>query len=802
MTNVLFKKPLLATAIVSALSVAAPSALAQSTNWVQGNYLGYNKQACFTNADAVQLVADVVASGANTYVYHLVEQRTQGYVDGNAWRDYQCPTQDTTFARMEQVISDLNQHNIDVWVDFQGLTTEAPSLSSTNPDNGKNSKDSYIHFANEIGRLKDIYPNLKAYSIDDFSLRLSDNGDTCPTDQYECMTIAESNHLRSLAGIDFYPTVYIKKDMVTQAATSGETLQFDGILFPYIYHSQYDTTPGENFQLYRSDTLVEQIDQLKSMYQKPVYVDLYASTYDSTPNGNFSTHQSETEYVQEIAMTAREKADGLIMYYLLSDHSQNAVYGIMCDSASLPAEEHADKKQVMNHWYAQWATENFSQNKADHEFSMVELTNVRHIDEYDIVSAETYVWKDAQGNIKTDASGNPRHITRRCPTATPTKTSFDQQAYDTQWGRIANADMSQFNGPFNSVAMDIDGDDIDEVVSLYRKPGLAGAHVFNTNGATRSLSHAAGRNGATVWSGLNMDNLVTSAAGDFNGDGKDQLAMFFDRDNSRQQIWMAGQSGGSLMPEIQLATHAEGSAFHANNQTFNFDYVKHAVAGRFMSGNEEQLVTLYTNDQGYQGLFIFTWDNANNRFNHWKLATQIGTSQIDFSKIISVHAANVDTDERKELVILFDLGGATAVAEYQFDDQGVATLQHNPRILSTFAPDKIAHAKMGNFITDLAVPNPAHAGTKKLVQFNDNHDDLAIYFNYGQGDYGLFYLYPLPNSTKPFEVLRGDYAAGKWRSLNLDEKQLDSIISGNFHAESADDASTQMRDEMMLLKRN
>ena len=151
----------------------------------------------------------------------------------------------------------------------------------------------YVRWAEELGKLSAKYPNLVAFSIDDFVHNLKTY-----TPEYTAEMVAALK--KGNPRLQFIPCCYYRQ--TTPDFVKSYEPYLDGVLFPYRAESE-----GGNLQ---NATLVEQeIASLRGLFKgdMPMYIDVYLTAHSRLG-------ASTAEYVQETVKRGKQAADGVLIY--------------------------------------------------------------------------------------------------------------------------------------------------------------------------------------------------------------------------------------------------------------------------------------------------------------------------------------------------------------------------------------------------------------------------------------------------------------------------------------------------------
>ena len=221
-------------------------------------------------ADLTKLVTQLKDLNANTYNW-LIWHNEQD------WDDLQL------------FLPVALKEKIAVWVTVVPPSESKPKAKWNSEPYGLD----YIKWSKEIAKLSAVYPNLVAFSIDDFVHNLQ-----FYTPEYVQQMRAEmKKHNPSLL---FIPCSYYRQITNDFAKNYGPLI--DGLLFPYRAESE-----GANLQ---NPNLVDsEIAHLRTLFKErmPIYIDIYLTAHSrlgaTTPS-----------YVEDLLKKSKEHADGVLIY--------------------------------------------------------------------------------------------------------------------------------------------------------------------------------------------------------------------------------------------------------------------------------------------------------------------------------------------------------------------------------------------------------------------------------------------------------------------------------------------------------
>lgn len=194
------------------------------------------------------------------------------------------------------------------------------------------------------------------------------------------------------------------------------------------------------------------------------------------------------------------------------------------------------------------------------------------------------------------------------------------------------------------VAGNFDGESYDDLVSVYRYSSGYRIHMRPSNGSSFHSTY--------TWfddANYNFDDVVSIVSGDYNNDGKDDLALLHrDDNNSRIDILMS--NGSKFILDQSM------SRFSRNNSSYNMQNVKHTLSGDFNGDGYDDLALFYSYQNSSQ-INIFLNNTVNgfdNSVKSWYYKTILHTDFAHFDNVPFAVSGDFNNDKCEDIAFLFD----------------------------------------------------------------------------------------------------------------------------------------------------
>ncbi|MFA7244328.1 MAG: VCBS repeat-containing protein [Patescibacteria group bacterium] len=175
-----------------------------------------------------------------------------------------------------------------------------------------------------------------------------------------------------------------------------------------------------------------------------------------------------------------------------------------------------------------------------------------------------------------------------------------QKLFDSGPGNWSFSSMS------NIVAGDFDGDGKTEIAAMYDYGlGQMKVWVFKANGDGSLTPSVKYDSGIWNWAFGRTGNLTS---GDFDGDGKTEIAAMYDYGNSQARIWNFKLSGSTFVLSSKFDSGKGSWAFSSGNEL---------SAGNIDGDSKDEIAVVYNYGNSYMKLWIFHEDGATLTSERW-----------------------------------------------------------------------------------------------------------------------------------------------------------------------------------------
>lgn len=270
------------------------------------------------------------------------------------------------------------------------------------------------------------------------------------------------------------------------------------------------------------------------------------------------------------------------------------------------------------------------------------------------------------------------------------------------------------NHPDLSVSGDFTGDGIDELAvfnSLEYTPNMNPAFTSSVVSLSRSAGSEFIPSGtwfSTPENLLDFDYVSFTMSDDYNGDGYDDIALFYNDPSSDQLSIYLMKSTGSGFSDAQ-------SWYSVNRNEFNFTAIKFACPGDFNGNGMPDMAVFYnyfgTTPGTTQSIFLF--ESQGDAFSLLPAAYQATKADYDFSNMKFALAGDYNLDGYSDMAVLLDdsLNNQLSIPVFEGDAAGQLT----PVVYNTL-PE-----------TELVIPDLLFAASGDFA--GDSALDLALFYD-------------------------------------------------------------------------
>ena len=269
------------------------------------------------------------------------------------------------------------------------------------------------------------------------------------------------------------------------------------------------------------------------------------------------------------------------------------------------------------------------------------------------------------------------------------------------------------NYPTLTVSGDFDNDGMDEIAMFYKlgyTPNMNPAFSCSVIMVFKSQGNKllpVGTWFSVIDTAFNFDYVKLAVAGDFNQDGKSDIAVFYNDINSEKQSIYVFESTGSGFSSPK-------EYFTTTRDEFNFSTLKFAVAADFTQDDKTDIAVFYNyfGDKPNTKQSIFVFKSEGTSFS--LLPSYFNTTKVvmDFSSLRFAVPGDYNYDKKTDIAVLYDDPVSLAQSIYVFknNNHSFDTVTYFKTTKSNFDFSNVSFALPGHFATDTT-------------------SDIAVYYN-------------------------------------------------------------------------
>jgi len=333
------------------------------------------------------------------------------------------------------------------------------------------------------------------------------------------------------------------------------------------------------------------------------------------------------------------------------------------------------------------------------------------------------------------------------------------------WWKSGGYNSNMVTG--RTIKGDFNGDGKSDVATFYDYGnGASKIHVFLSNGSSFNYSNQ-GYGWWSVNSGYDLNNVSSRVvAGDFNGDGKDDIAAMYDYGNGKTAIHVFLSTGSSFKYDYSSTWWSVDSGYYANRVTGRL------VAGDFNGDGKDDIAAMYDYGNGKTAIHVFlstgsSFNYSNQGYGWWSV-----DSGYDASKVTGrLVAGDFNGDGKDDIAAMYDYGnGASRI--HMFTSTGNSF---------SYTDNK------GWWKTDSGYDANKVTGRLVAGDFNgDGIDDIAAMYDYGNGCSSIHVFTSTGNSFSYTD------SNGWWKTdSGYDANKVTGrLVAGDFNGDGVDDIAT------------
>ena len=304
----------------------------------------------------------------------------------------------------------------------------------------------------------------------------------------------------------------------------------------------------------------------------------------------------------------------------------------------------------------------------------------------------------------------------------------------------------------NTVSGDFDGDGKDDIAALYNY-GIdeSRIHVFKSTGGNFSYQTPNG-----WWKSNGYDSQRVkgrSVSGDFNGDGKDDIAAFYDYGNGETRIHVFLSDGSKFNYQGPAGWWSPNGYYDANMIT------NRVVSGDFNGDGKDDIAAFYDYGNSKTRVHIFLSDGSKfiypDSYGWWSPDEYYDANMITDR----VASGDFNGDGKDDIVALYDYGNGESRMHAFLSDGSKLNYQGS-------AGWWRANSYYANMVTGRLVSGDFN---------NDGKDDIATLYDYENSESRMHAF--LSDGSK----LNYQGPAGWWKANSYDANMVTGrLVSGNF----------------------
>ncbi len=300
------------------------------------------------------------------------------------------------------------------------------------------------------------------------------------------------------------------------------------------------------------------------------------------------------------------------------------------------------------------------------------------------------------------------------------------------------------NGYLNSkltVSGDFDGDGVQESALFYDytyipngQPKFTGSKIVVYGQCNQSIIPTG------IWfsklkSDLSWNDISFATAGDYNSDGKSDIALFWNSQASENQKIIVLFSNGTSFDEPK-------ELFSTTRDIFNFNALKYIVSGDFSGDNKSDLAVFYDyfGDSPDTNQKIFLFESNGNSFSLLNSVYSATKSTFDFDVCKAALSGDYNGDGKEDIACLINDESNNIQAIEVFENQNKLSFSKKNYLLPDRNDFNFTHVKL------------AASG---LINADNKTDIVLCYDHIGFGSQIMFVYESTGNSFAPFKSYFG-----------------------------------------------